>query len=312
MGDRLKSTGKLQWPWLILFLKGVAMGAADIVPGVSGGTVAFITGIYENLIEAIRSINLKVIMYFFKGFFNKKYFRKSWDLVLSIHFNFLIPLILGIASAFVFLANIIGPFRENYPTYSAAFFLGLVLASAIVVGVTMKEWKSYRVLFGILLGFVMGFGVVGLEAIQTSHSYLVIFFSGVITVCAMILPGISGAFILWFLGQYDFMLGELQRFIHLDGTGLVFILIYILGGLVGILSFSRLLSFLLHHYRIFTLSFLLGLMLGALRKPGDVIIKTPENLLITFGAVLSGILLVIIFWYLSLKKDVLATSRDNG
>ncbi|MBU1940571.1 MAG: DUF368 domain-containing protein, partial [Candidatus Thermoplasmatota archaeon] len=146
----------------------------------------------------------------------------------------------------------------------------------------------------------------------TSHSYLVIFFSGVITVCAMILPGISGAFILWFLGQYDFMLGELQRFIHLDGTGLVFILIYILGGLVGILSFSRLLSFLLHHYRIFTLSFLLGLMLGALRKPGDVIIKTPENLLITFGAVLSGILLVIIFWYLSLKKDVLATSRDNG
>ncbi|MBU1940361.1 MAG: DUF368 domain-containing protein, partial [Candidatus Thermoplasmatota archaeon] len=144
------------------------MGAADIVPGVSGGTVAFITGIYENLIEAIRSINLKVIMYFFKGFFNKKYFRKSWDLVLSIHFNFLIPLILGIASAFVFLANIIGPFRENYPTYSAAFFLGLVLASAIVVGVTMKEWKSYRVLFGILLGFVMGFGVVGLEAIQTS------------------------------------------------------------------------------------------------------------------------------------------------
>jgi putative membrane protein len=290
----------------LLFFKGLGMGAADIIPGVSGGTIAFITGIYEDLIEAIHSINFLFVVYFFKGFFDKAYFRKSYEIFRNIHFRFLIPLVLGIVVAFLFLANIIGPLREMYPTYSAAFFLGLVLASVVYVYRSISEHVSFKIVLMVIIGVIVGIGVVSLSAVQTSHSYIVILFSGVITVCAMILPGVSGAFILWFLGQYDFMLGVLRKAIALDFSQAFFIVVYVIGGIFGLLVFARLLSFLLHRFRVMTLAFLLGLMLGALWRPVDIIYHFPSNFGITVLTGLVGMGIVGMFCLFSgyLKKDV--------
>ena len=302
-GDILKEKDSPYRNFFTLFLKGLGMGAADIIPGVSGGTIAFITGIYEDFIEAIRSINFLFVIYFFKGFVDKSNFSKSYENFRNIHFHFLIPLVLGITAAFLFLANIIGPLRETFPTYSAAFFLGLVLASVVFIYRSIANQFSFRTVLMVVIGLIVGVVVVSLSAMQTSHSYLVILFSGVITVCAMILPGISGAFILWFLGQYDFMLGVLRRAIALDFSQVLFIVVYIVGGVVGLLVFARLLSFLLHRFRVFTLAFLLGLMLGALRKPVDIIYQFPDNIGITINVGLIGMGIVGLFGFYSSRLN---------
>ncbi len=283
------------------------MGAADIVPGVSGGTVALITGIYERLINAIKSVNLLFVPYFFRGFIDRKYFKKSKENFQGIDFKLLLPLVAGIAIAFLLLANIIGPLRENYPTYMSAFFFGLIMSSSLLVFISIKIPFNFKTIiqtiFFIFIGILAGYFIVGLVSIQTNHSLLVIFFSGMITICAMILPGISGAFILWFLGQYDFMLGVLRKMTSLDFSGFSYTLAYILGGVFGILIFSRILSYFIKHYKYVTFSFLLGLMLGALRKPGELVINNPENIAITLVSAVAGVLIVSIFGYYKFYSD---------
>ena len=268
------------------------MGGADIIPGVSGGTIALITGIYERLIEAIKSIDLKIILYWFQGFVDKKYFKKSKEKLLNIKIKFLLPLILGIVAAFLILANILGWLLEEYPIYTYAFFFGLILSSSFFVYKSSKIPINLKSTFFLAIGIIAGFFVVGLESIQASHSIPIIFFAGIITFCAMILPGLSGAFILLLLGQYDFMLNVLRGITHLDLSSLSFAIAYTLGGIIGILAFSRALSYLLKNYRVATLSFILGLMVGALRKPGELVYQNPENIAITIISAILGIFIV--------------------
>jgi putative membrane protein len=288
-----------QWTaTLIVFFKGLFMGSADIIPGVSGGTIALITGIYERLVRALRSIDFKFIPYFFRGLIDRRYLWKAKDNFLSIDFIFLLPLVSGIAVAFLSLANVMGFLLEEYPSYTYAFFFGLILSSALLIYFTGNMKVTVMTLFFLALGVGMGYLIVGLEAIQTDHSLLIIFASGMITFCAMILPGISGAFILLFLGQYEFMLGVLRQLTVLDTSRLSYAVVYPLGGVIGLVSFSRVLSYLLEKHRNSTLSFIVGLMIGALREPGEIMTSHPGNIPLLITSAVIGVILVAITSYL--------------
>jgi len=273
------------------------MGAADIIPGVSGGTIALITGIYENLIEAINSIDLKFFIYFFRILFNRKYLSKTKESLLDIQFKFLLTLALGIIVAFLVLANILGWLLDGYPTYTYAFFFGLILSSAFFIYKSSKNPFNLKTVLFLGIGMLSGFYIVSIQTIQTDHSIFIVFTAGIVTFCAMILPGLSGAFILLILGQYNFMLNVLRGITYLDFSGLSYAIAYIIGGIIGILAFSRVLSFLLKKYRAFTLSFIIGLMIGALRKPAEVIIQAPDNIGITLIAGVMGVILVGLVGY---------------
>jgi putative membrane protein len=284
------------------------MGSADIVPGVSGGTVALITGIYERLIYAIKSVDFIFIPYFFRGLFDRKYLTMSKKKFLDIDFYILLPLGAGVAVAFLLLANVLGFFLDFYPTYTYAFFFGLIMSSSFFVYKSLKNTIKITSVISIFIGIFFGYLIVGLDAIQTEHSIIVIFLSGIITFCAMILPGLSGAFILLILGQYDFMLGILRGLTHFEWANLPYAIAYILGGIVGLLGFARVLSFLIKNYRLATLSFILGLMIGALRKPGEFILTNSGNMLLTVISVFFGIFIVLIVsyyeFYLHKKTDM--------
>jgi putative membrane protein len=287
----------------LIFLKGLFMGSADIIPGVSGGTIAFITGIYEHFIYALKSINIRFIYYFISSFFNQSDRLKAKNSFLSIDFKFLIPLGLGVAVAFLSLANILGFALEQIPSYTYAFFFGLILASSVFIYLNYKKvFQPWYFLIFVCIGALISFFIVGLDTIQASEpSLIMIFFAGIISFCAMILPGLSGAFILYMLGQYEFLLNEVLREItHFSFDNVFYGISYVLGGLVGLLGFSRVISYLFKKYRMPTLSFILGLMIGALRKPGEYIYENPDNLLFTLLSVLLGIAIVGFFSYYEL------------
>ncbi len=284
------------------------MGSADIIPGVSGGTIALITGIYERLVFALKSIDFKFIFYFFYGIFDRKYFKKAKKDFFGIDFFLLVPLALGVFVAFLSLANIISILLEFYPSVTYSLFFGLILASAFFVYFLNKKIiKIYDVVF-LFFGIFFGFFVVGLSSIQADHSYLIIFLSGMITFCAMILPGISGAFILLVLGQYEFLLNVLRNIVHFDFSGVFFAISYILGGIAGLLLFSRVLSYLFKRYHGATLMFIVGLMVGALRDPVSRIMVEPGNIFINVFSCLIGIFVVSVVSYygfiLSSKKNI--------
>lgn len=251
---------------LVIFLKGLFMGSADIIPGVSGGTIALITGIYERLVGGISKISFSFVNPLIKGDFSgfKKAFREEID------YEFFIPLLSGIGLAFLLLSKVILILLNNFRAYTFSFFLGLILASAYFVykekeGVTIKTFISLVV--GIVFGALF-VGFVALDPSRANHSLIVIFFSGLIAICAMILPGISGSFVLLLLGQYEYMLGSLNKLVLSD------IIVFITGAAIGILSFSKLLNYLLDHYKTITMSFLVGLMVGTLRLPLTEITKS--------------------------------------
>jgi putative membrane protein len=286
----------------ILFIKGVFMGAADIIPGVSGGTIAFITGIYERFINALKSLNIHFILYSLIGLKNKDYKEKAKQSFSQMDLTFLLLLAAGIALAFLSLANIVGFLLEEFPTYTYGFFLGLILSSAAFVYFSHKKtFNHWSFLVFVVIGSIVGYGIVGIESIQMQHSIIIIFFSGLISFCAMILPGLSGAFILLLLGQYEFMLGVLRQITRFDFGSLPFAFSYLLGGILGLVIFSRVLSYLIKRYRMATISFILGLMIGALRKPGELIIKDPQQPIFTVIAIILGILLVCMFSYYDFK-----------
>lgn len=238
--------------YLIISLKGIAMGAADVVPGVSGGTIAFISGIYEELLGSISSVNLKAVQ-----ILRKEGLKSFWN---AINGNFLAALLVGIFISVISLAKLISWTLENEPILVWSFFFGLVLASIIYVGKQITEW-NYLVFLVLIIGIGIAYYVTTLEPIITENSSLLfIFIAGAIAICAMILPGISGAFILVLLGAYKPVLNA----IHEKDIKLLAVLV--LGAVVGLLTFSKILKWLFVRYRNLTLAILTGFIIGSLNK----------------------------------------------
>ena len=275
---------------LIIFIKGLFMGTADIIPGVSGGTIALITGIYERLVHAISSIDLRFISHFIKRDFDGA--KKS---IRNIDFQLFIPLLIGIGLAIILMSRVMDYFLQNFEAPTYAFFFGLILASAVLLYPKI-EHLSIKILLFSVAGFLFGFLFAGLATLQIGHSLPIIFTSGMIAICAMILPGISGAFMLLFLGMYDYMIDVLKDFQFLE------IFIFIIGALIGILAFSRVLNYILRKYKSYTLAFLIGLMLGALRLLYENIESSIDSI---WPVVISGILgFFIILVLIELRKRV--------
>ncbi len=243
----------MNFKYLILnYLKGVAMGAADVIPGVSGGTIAFITGIYERLIGAIKSFNLKTLKLFFTG-----KFKQFWQ---AIDGTFLLTLFLGIATSFLSLAKLITWLLSQYPDLVWAFFFGLILASTYFVGKTVK-WDIKTICIFLIFAVLSFFITAPNNApLNTSSDLWYIFICGAIAICAMILPGISGSFILVLLGQYMYIMSALSD------LNILVILVFLCGAAIGLLSFANLLSWLFKHYEKITLAALTGFMFGSLNK----------------------------------------------
>ena len=235
----------------LLFLKGMAMGAADVVPGVSGGTIAFITNIYDTLIESIHNIGPKTL-----GTLKKEGVIAAWN---SFNGNFLLVLFLGIATSIFTLAKFITHLLQNHPILVWSFFFGLIVVSAVYVARQIRHWNiGVGLLFG--MGIVSAWMISGMTPNEIEPTTLVIFFSGALAICAMILPGISGSFILLMLGMYGHILAAIK------GLDFVTIGIFGTGCVLGLLSFSRVLNWLLRHYHEMTMALLAGFMIGSLNK----------------------------------------------
>lgn len=266
---------------LLIFLRGIFMGTADIIPGVSGGTIALITGIYERLVHAISNINSLLV----REVINRN-LGKAFKNISRIDFALFIPLLSGIGLAFLALSYVMSYFLTEYTAITYSFFFGLILSSSIFVYkyVGKYHWEN---LFFLAIGLVFGFWFVGLNALGTNHSLVIIFFSGALAICAMILPGISGSFILLLLNQYEFMVNALKNLL-LDK-----IIIFLAGATIGILSFSKLLDILLRKYKEATMSFLTGLMVGSLRLPYQKISYSGAPLPYITASVIMGFSIVI-------------------
>ena len=232
-------------------LKGVAMGAADVVPGVSGGTIAFISGIYEELIDSISKVNLKTLK-----LWRQEGFLSMWS---ALNGNFLLSLVIGIAISIISLARVIRHLLENQPILIWSFFFGLVLASIIYVAKQINKWRLGTIVL-LVAGALTAYLITTLTPQDAIPSYPYVFLSGALAICAMILPGISGSFILLLLGMYKPVLDAIHD------KNVVLLLILISGAIVGLLSFSRILKWLFDHYANLTLAVLTGFILGSLNK----------------------------------------------
>lgn len=233
---------------LMLFLKGVAMGLGDSVPGISGGTIAVITKIYDQLVFSIRAVDLRACALLFTG-----QFKAFWQ---HISGTFLLILALGILSGLLVSANTVLFLLENYYAPLMAFFIGMVLASSALLRheFSLGAWQNILALcLGLLLAISIGF----ITPRSAELSLVYVFFSGAVAISAMILPGLSGAFILLLLGVYEFILGALL------GFDLPYILVFVLGCAVGLLAFSRVLSWLLRDHHQLSYGFITGMLLGS-------------------------------------------------
>lgn len=235
--------------WLLLFLKGMAMGAADVVPGVSGGTIAFISGIYEDLLDSIRSINIHALR-----LLKNDGVTAFWR---AINGNFLLVLFSGILLSIASFASLVSHLLENQPILVWSFFFGLIVASIVYIFRQLPHlrWQEWIFLW---LGTLIALGISLASPVQGSTDWLVVFLAGTIAICAMILPGVSGSFILLLLGMYPIMIDAISGF-HWQ-----VLLIFILGCMTGLMTFSRLLSWLLRHYHSVTIALLTGFLLGSL------------------------------------------------
>ncbi len=228
------------------------MGAADVVPGVSGGTIAFISGIYEELLTSISAVNITTLK-----LLKNNGIKAAWK---AINGNFLLALVIGIFTSIVSLAKLISWLLEHKPILVWSFFFGLVLASILYIGKQITKWNSL-VLVTLLIGAVIAYYITTLQPlISENSSPLFLFLAGAIAICAMILPGISGAFILVLLGAYKPVLEA----IHNRDIKLLAILGF--GAIVGLLSFSKLLKWLFNNYKNYTLAILTGFIIGSLNK----------------------------------------------
>ena len=237
----------------IIFIKGIIMGFCDVIPGISGGTIAFITGIYERLINGVENYNPLNLTKIFK---NPKSTLKSLDL------QFFIPLLLGLSLAFIVGSIIIPKLLEIYFTFTISFFVGLILASSVLIYKEIKDHSKISIFFG-FLGLIFGILISFLVPINPNPSLIYIFLCGFLAITAMFLPGISGAFILLILGKYEFMLNVL----HNLKENLSYFFSFIVGAILGALTISKIISVLLKKFHSKTLYLLLGLVLGSLLAP---------------------------------------------
>ena len=238
--------------YFIISLKGVAMGAADVVPGVSGGTIAFISGIYEELLSSISSINIANLK-----LLKKEGFNAAWK---AINGNFLLALLSGIFISIISLAKLISWLLENKPILVWSFFFGLVLASILFVGKQIAKWNVPIVILFIIGAFTAYYITTLHPAISEGSSLIFYFFAGALAICAMILPGISGSFILVLLGAYKPVLDAIHN------KDLKLIGVVVIGAVIGLLSFSKILRWLFDHHKNYALAVLTGFILGSLNK----------------------------------------------
>ncbi len=227
------------------------MGVADVIPGVSGGTIAFISGIYEELIGSIKSIDgdaFKLLLRF--------QIKEFWK---SINGNFLITVLSGVVTSLLSLAKLMTYLLEHHPIPVWSFFFGLILVSAPLIIRDIQKWQIGTVISGII-GIAIAYLITILSPTETPTHLLFIFFCGGLAICAMILPGISGAFILLLIGKYEYMIKSLISF------DIPVIIVFVAGCFIGLLGFSRFLSWILTHYRFPTLALLAGFMIGSLNK----------------------------------------------
>ncbi|QSE99445.1 DUF368 domain-containing protein [Fulvivirga lutea] len=229
----------------------MAMGGADVVPGVSGGTIAFITGIYTELLDSIKSINGESLGLLFKF--------KLADFWKSVNGKFLLPLFLGVLTSLLSLAKILKYLLENEAISIWSFFFGLIVVSSLLVLREIKKW-NVSVIASMLVGVAIAYWITITSPAETTEAYWFIFLSGCIAICAMILPGISGAFILLILGKYEFIIQAVTE------RDLLVIGVFALGCIVGLLSFARAVSWLLKNYHDLAVALLSGFMIGSLNK----------------------------------------------
>ncbi len=287
-----------------IFIRGAAMGAADIVPGVSGGTIALISGIYETLLNSIKAVNPTSARLLIKGEFNA-----FWQ---AVNGEFLVLLAMGILTSALTLARLLKHGLEAYPVFIWSFFFGLIIASALVVARQVNHWEP-ATLTGAALGTVVAFAVTVLSPTTTPEALWFVFLSGALAICAMILPGISGSFILVLLGKYQFILAAVTDF-RLD-----ILVVLGLGAVCGLLVFSNVLSWLLARYRDITISILAGFMVGSLNKVwpwkaegGNLL---PEQIF-SMGqdSLATGIFMALIgfglIWYLESKSRIIPSKSE--
>lgn len=245
--------------YIMVTVKGACMGAADVIPGVSGGTIAFITGIYDDLIGSLNSINKTALQLFFSG-----RFKEFWK---HINGNFLVSLLCGIFVSVISLAGLMQYLLECHPIQTWAFFFGLIVASSIFILRGVEGWDLKTVLF-LIFGVILGIVVCTLSPTTTPDALWFIFLSGAIAICAMILPGISGSFILLILGKYQYIMSCISNLTSGEAIGesLLILCVFAVGAVSGILAFSRFLHWLLGKYNKETLIVLAGFIIGSLVK----------------------------------------------
>jgi putative membrane protein len=247
--------------FLLIGTRGLGMGAADVIPGVSGGTIAFITGIYEELIHSIKSFD--------KTFINKllkEGIAPAWK---YLNGNFLLAVFSGVLISIFSLARLISWLLDTYPMLVWAFFFGLIIGSAIHIGRKIPNW-NFPVIIMLVLGTAVAFYITIAAPATSPETHWFVFLSGMIAISAMILPGISGSFILLLMGKYEFMLNVIRD------LRISYIIVFGIGCLLGIIAFSNIISWLFKRFHEATLALLTGFMLGSLNKlwPWKEVIET--------------------------------------
>jgi len=298
----------------LIFLKGFLMGVCDLIPGISGGTVAFITGIYSRLIGAVKSFSPKLIYDIFTYPIHKKEGRLKED-IKKLDLLFLLVLILGISSALLAGSRIIKFLLRDYYAYTLSFFIGLIVASSKIIFSHIQNHDIKNISFG-FLGFALGLMLSILVPLTVTPTLGYVFLGGVFAVSAMFLPGISGAFILLIMGLYEFMINVLNDI----SNNISYFLLFIAGALLGAFSISRIISFLFKKNRCRTLYVLLGLVIGALSVPLKKILQTASfqisNVLImVFWFLLGASLVVLIGRYqkgYERKRQINAAEEEAG
>jgi putative membrane protein len=236
--------------YIILALKGVGMGAANVIPGVSGGTVALITGIFEELIDSIKSFDLEAIKLIFKGEF--KMFSEH------VNLGFLFSIFTGVAISIISLAKALDFLFTNYPVFILSYFFGLILASIYFVGKTVHKW-NVSVIITFILGTAIALILSHLNRAAENDGFLYLVLCGVVAICSMILPGLSGAFVLMLLGNYNLIVIDAVTNVRID-----ILLPVIIGAGLGLTAFSHILSWIYKKFRNETISTLTGFVLGSL------------------------------------------------
>ena len=245
--------------YIIVAVKGACMGAADVIPGVSGGTIAFIMGIYDEFVGSIAKVDASAVKMLLSG--------RIKDFWKHINGNFLVSLIAGIGISVVALAGLMQTLLTNFPIQTWAFFFGLIVASSMFILRGISGWR-FKDFIMLALGLVLGVTVCTLSPTQTPDALWFIFLSGAIAICAMILPGISGSFILLILGKYQYIMACISNLVAgVDfGRNALILGVFMIGAVVGILGFSKFLHWLLARWHRSTLIVLAGFIIGSLVK----------------------------------------------